>query len=627
MKISKKITINNITACVIIVMISLTLIFISRESIKTYADFHNKEFLPLDKLRKIQLIYREIEFRIIGTWADVIAPIGSAAHLTNSLNEIDKLLKEIDELVPKDENRAERDKIAKGHKLFKEELSEELLERYQDEDLEDMPEFYNEWLDAKALIFRSIDKYVADKTNEVHRIYSERSRMLNMLSFAAGAASIVIVIFFIFMSASVVKSIRSPLNKAINLLNELAAGHGDLTMSLFKKKVNCSEIRKCGFEECRCFGEETNSCMIEVGSYAEEFGEKITCPTIKSGKLDNCDQCAVMKILIKDEIDELSFAVDLFVRKIKQIVTKIRDVSLTLSSSTEELSAQAALFTDNAQTQAASAEEINSAVEQVSDGHEHARNTMILFNQLVDHIMSKLEKSMETAAETSGKMNNAMRSRKILDHILKTVQERNEQINDRMNEARKVADDTRDIIRSVTDISEQINLLSLNAAIEAARAGELGRGFAVVADEIGKLSDQTQENVNIITDRIENTTRVINLANDEIFKVLDNIKTVVKEIRNFGLIVEELNKMLETENNIKKGIQGEAKTMKDSSEIIQKSMEEHNRAIHEISKSMNSINHVIQENVSGAEEIKSSTEETAKMADILRHHVSRFKIE
>ncbi|MEG1846987.1 MAG: methyl-accepting chemotaxis protein [Lachnospiraceae bacterium] len=77
-------------------------------------------------------------------------------------------------------------------------------------------------------------------------------------------------------------------------------------------------------------------------------------------------------------------------------------------------------------------------------------------------------------------------------------------------------DAVKSIAGSILSISSQTNLLALNASIEAARAGEAGKGFAVVADEIRKLSEQTKEATNQITDIISELIKDVQRAVDSI---------------------------------------------------------------------------------------------------------------
>ena len=116
-----------------------------------------------------------------------------------------------------------------------------------------------------------------------------------------------------------------------------------------------------------------------------------------------------------------------------------------------------------------------------------------------------------------------------------------------------------DIVR---DISNQVNLLSLNAAVEAARAGEHGRGFAVVASEIRKLADQSKksaESINALVGKIQNATNSTVMVTEEGTRMVDrSVASAQKTGETFRILSESISGSSENIQQVAVNIQQQA---------------------------------------------------------------------
>lgn len=257
----------------------------------------------------------------------------------------------------------------------------------------------------------------------------------------------------------------------------------------------------------------------------------------------------------KDELGNLGEALNQMYDSNKNVIWNIKNHAGEIKDSSFKLKAASGTLDEKFNKMQTYMEDINSAMLSTSAATEEVNASAEEVFSNVNLLAEQTENSMHMAQTIQNRAGKIGENSKNAFTSATKLSEQFEQNLQTSIENTKVVESIGQLADVISEIAEQINLLSLNASIEAARAGEAGRGFAVVASEIGSLAGSTAEAVSQIQDTITEVKEAFNsLASDSKGLLAFVQDTVTPDYSNFMEVAKQYGKDAESIAEISKQI-------------------------------------------------------------------------
>ena len=317
-----------------------------------------------------------------------------------------------------------------------------------------------------------------------------------------------------------------------------------------------------------------------------------------AGRIAKGDLSQDLCVERRDEMGQLQHSMQTMTLSLRELIRGIGDGVIQLASAAEQLSAVTEQTSAGINDQKLETDQVATAVNQMSATVQEVANSAQLASDAAAHADQQARSGDSVVGDAIDQ----------IEHLAREMGNSTQAMSMLKQESGKIVG-VLDVIKSV---SQQTNLLALNAAIEAARAGEAGRGFAVVADEVRSLAQRTQES----TEEIEELIAALQNGTQQVASTLDASRTLTDNTvdlsRRAGAALEQITRTVAS--------------IQDMNRAIATASEEQSVVAEQINRNIMSVRGISEQTAAASEQTAASSVELARLGSQLKALVGRFRV-
>ena len=333
-----------------------------------------------------------------------------------------------------------------------------------------------------------------------------------------------------------------------------------------------------------------------------------------------------VKVRTKDEFAEIASNTNVLIASIADLVKRVSLLTENVSASGQQLMASSDDTSITIQSIADSTNEIASGSEQTLKSMTLAIQKMNSLEEATRYLNDDAQAVKSATDNMTSAARLGVKSVQHSSNVMLDIEETMANTSQTVQALGVKSYEITSIIKTITAIAEQTNLLALNAAIEAARAGEHGRGFAVVADEVRKLAEQSQnaakEVTGIVTSIQSEVTSIVKQNHEGVESVIKGVEVANETNASLEQIMKNTE---ETISIIDKMVNQIGQTLEFSQEVAASFIEVTHIAENTASNTESSAA-AAEQGSAAMQEINASAVELSHQADELRKVVNEFKL-